>query len=51
MMTEYAFFCWKGREVGEGYDVSMGESQHLPPPELPGTPMSFLWGTTLHLAA
>ena len=26
----------------------MGESQHLPPPELPGTPVSFLWGTTFH---
>ena len=26
----------------------MGSSQHLPPPELPGTPMSFLWGTTFH---
>ena len=47
-MTEYAFFCQKGREVGEGYDVFMVESQHLPLPELPGTPMSFLWGTTLH---
>ena len=34
--------------MGEGYDVFMGESQHLPPPELPGTPESFLWGTTLH---
>ena len=41
-------FCWKGRELGEGYDVSMGKSQHLPPPELPGTPVSFLWGTTFH---
>ena len=40
--------CQKGREVGEGYDVSMGKSQHLPPPELPGTPMSYLWGTTFH---
>ena len=27
----------------------MGKSQHLPLPELPGTPMSFLWGTTFHL--
>ena len=26
----------------------MGESQHLPPPELPGTSVSFLWGTTFH---
>ena len=26
----------------------MGESQHLPLPELPGTHMSFLWGTTFH---
>ena len=26
----------------------MGESQHLPLPELPGTPVSFLWGTTFH---
>ena len=26
----------------------MGKSQHLPPPELPGTPVSFLWGTTFH---
>ena len=41
-------FCQKGREVGEGYDVFMGESQHLPLPELPGTPMSFLWGSTFH---
>ena len=40
--------CQKGREVGEGHDVSMGKSQYLPPPELPGTPMSYLWGTTFH---
>ena len=39
-------FCQKGREVGEGYDVFIGESQHLP--QLPGTPVSFLWGTTFH---
>ena len=26
----------------------MGESQHLPLPELPGTPVSFIWGTTFH---
>ena len=38
----------KGKKVGEGYDVSMGKSQHLPLPELPGNPMSFLWGTTFH---
>ena len=40
--------CQKGREVREGYDVSMGKSQHLPLPELPGTSVSFLWGTTFH---
>ena len=34
--------------MGEGHDASMGESQHLPPPELPRTPVSFLWGTTFH---
>ena len=47
MMTEYTFFAERQRG-GEGYDVSMGQSQHLPLPELPGTPESFLWGTTLH---
>ena len=26
----------------------MGKPQHLPLPELPGTSMSFLWGTTFH---
>ena len=26
----------------------MGESQHLPPPEPPGTSLSFPWGTTFH---
>ena len=40
--------CQKGIEVGEGCDVTMGKSQHLPPPDLPGTPVSFLWRTTFH---
>ena len=40
--------CWQGRKVGEGHDASMGKSQHLTPPELPGTPMSYLWGTSFH---
>ena len=40
--------CQKGREVGEGYNVPMGKSWHLSLPELSGTPMSFLWGTTFH---
>ena len=26
----------------------MGKPQHLPLPELPGTPVSYLWGTTFH---
>ena len=47
-MTEYAFFCWKGGEVWEGHDASVGKSQHLPPPELPRKPTPFLWGTTFH---
>ena len=34
--------------MGEGYDVSTGESQHLPLSELPGNPMSFLWENTPH---
>ena len=41
-------FCQEGREVGERYDVSLGKSQHLPLPELPETPMSYLWGATFH---
>ena len=40
--------CQKGGEVGDGYDVSLGKSQHLPLAELPGTPMSYLWGATFH---
>ena len=47
-MTEYAFFAGKAERWGEGHDASMGKSQHLPPPELPRTPASFLWGTTFH---
>ena len=34
--------------MGEGHDGSLGKSQHLPLPELPGTPISYPWGTTLH---
>ena len=34
--------------MGKGYGIFMGEPQHLPPPELPGTPLSFPLGTTLH---
>ena len=45
---QICILCWQGRKVGEGHDVSMGKSQHLPLPELPGTPVSFLWGTTFH---
>ena len=45
---QICILCQKGREVGEGYDVTMGKYQHLPLPELPGTPMSYLWGTTFH---
>ena len=41
-------FCQKGREVGKGHSIFMGESQHLPPPELSGTSLSFPWGTILH---
>ena len=41
-------FCQKGREVGKGYGIFMGEPQHLPPLELPGTSLSFPWGTTFH---
>ena len=34
--------------MGQQHDGSLGKSQHLLPPELLGTPVSYLWGTTLH---
>ena len=35
--------CQQGRKVGQQHDGSLGKSQHLLPPELPGTPISYLW--------
>ena len=48
MMTEYAFFAGKAERWGKDMMSLWAESQHLPPTELPGTPVSFLWGTTFH---
>ena len=48
MMTEFAFFAGKGERWGNDMMALWGKSQHLPPPELPGTSVSYLWGTTLH---
>ena len=47
-MTEYAFFAGKAERWGKDMMSAMGKSQHLPTPELPGTPVSFLWGPTFH---
>ena len=47
MMTKSAFFASKG-DRGQGHDSSLGKSQELPLPELPGTPVSYPLGTTLH---
>ena len=45
---QICILCQQGRKVGEGHDASMGKSQYLPLPELPGTLVSYLWGTTFH---
>ena len=43
-MTEYAFFARKAERWGKDM-MSLGE---VSTSELPGTPMSFIWGTTFH---
>ena len=40
--------CQQGRKVGQGHDASIGKSQYLLPPELPGTPVSYLWETSFY---
>ena len=45
---QICILCRQGKKVGQQHDGSLGKFQHLPLPKLPGTPISYPGGTTLH---